>query len=168
MSELVAIGYPDVRTARTARDRILQLQRAELVTVRDAAIVEARTDGRVTLHQMRSTTGLGAVGGALWGGLIGLLFLAPLLGMAVGAAGGAVAGRFTDVGVDDGFMKDVGEFLRPGTAALFLLVEHVAVDRVADELAADGLAGHILRTSLSAEAEQQLRNTVAAARASAH
>jgi uncharacterized membrane protein len=164
MSDLVAIGYPDARTARAARERILGLHREDLIAVRDAAIVEARGDGRVGLHQVRAVTGAGAAGGGPWGGLIGLLFLAPLVGV---AAGGPAAGRFTDVGVDGAFLTDVGTLLRPGTAALFLLVGHVAVDRLVDALAADGLAGHVLATPLSVEAEQQLRNTVAAACASA-
>ena len=48
------------------------------------------------------------MGGALWGGLIGLIFFVPLFGMAIGAATGAAAGTLTDVGVDDNFMKDLG------------------------------------------------------------
>ena len=48
------------------------------------------------------------------GTLIGLLFLAPLFGMAIGAATGAVAGKMTDVGVDDTFIKALGDKRAPG------------------------------------------------------
>ncbi|GAA3511957.1 DUF1269 domain-containing protein [Actinocatenispora rupis] len=167
MSDLVAIGYRDVTTAEGAREKILDLQREGLITVRDAAIVEARPDGKIKLHQTRSTTGYGAAGGAMWGGLIGLLFFAPLLGMAVGAAGGALAGKLTDVGVDDSFMKDIGATLQPGTAALFLLVDQVTLDKVVAGLAPFHFDGKILRTSLSADAEQHLRDVAAQARADA-
>ena len=92
MSDLVAIAYRDTGTAEQARDKLLELQKEGLIAIRAAAIVEARTDGKVKLHQTRNLTGAGAAGGALWGGLIGLLFLAPFLGMALGAAGGAVGG----------------------------------------------------------------------------
>ena len=50
-------------------------------------IVEHRGDGKVKLHQP-SMAGMGAAGGALWGGLIGLIFFMPLFGMAIGAASG--------------------------------------------------------------------------------
>ena len=42
----------------------------------DAVVVEHQPDGKIKLHQAMSTTGAGAAGGALWGGLIGLIFLA--------------------------------------------------------------------------------------------
>ena len=59
--------------------------------------------------------GAGAAGGALWGGLIGLIFLMPLFGMAIGGGGrrGRRA-RSSDAGVDDKFMKELGEQLDAG------------------------------------------------------
>jgi hypothetical protein len=50
--------------------------------------------------------------------LFGLLFFIPILGLAVGAAAGALAGSMSDVGIDDKFIKQVGESITPGTAAL--------------------------------------------------
>ncbi|BCJ35680.1 membrane protein [Actinocatenispora thailandica] len=167
MSDLAAIAYRDVGTAEQARDKLFELQKQGLISIRDAAIVEAQPDGKVKLHQGRNLTGAGAAGGALWGGLIGLLFFAPFLGMALGAAGGAVAGKFTDVGVDDSFMKNVGSELRPGTAALFVLVDQVTIDKVAGELAQYQFGGKILHTSLSTEAEQHLRDVAQRAQAAA-
>ncbi|WP_426504951.1 DUF1269 domain-containing protein [Dactylosporangium sp. McL0621] len=164
MSELVAIGYPDLATANSARERIIELQRQGLITVRDAAVVEAGRDGKVKLHQSTSMAGVGAAGGALWGGLIGLLFFAPFIGMAVGAAAGGVAGKFTDTGVDDKFMKDVGSALEPGNAALFLLVDQITVDKVVAEMEPYHLGGRLLHSSLSSEAEQRLRDALEAAR----
>ncbi|WP_433046870.1 DUF1269 domain-containing protein [Dactylosporangium sp. CS-033363] len=163
MSDLVAIGYRDVATANMARDKIIELQRKGIIAVRDAAVVEAGPGGKVRLHQATSNAGAGAAGGALWGGLIGLLFLAPFLGMAVGAAAGGVAGKFTDTGVDDKFMKDIGKTLEPGSAALFLLVDQVTVDKVVAEMAPYDLGGRLLQSSLSMEAEQRLREAMSAA-----
>ncbi|WP_433206214.1 DUF1269 domain-containing protein [Dactylosporangium sp. CS-047395] len=163
MSDLVAIGYRDVATANMARDKLIELQRQGIITLRDAAVVEAGPDGKVRLHQASGNAGAGAAGGALWGGLIGLLFLAPFLGMAVGAATGAVAGKFTDTGVDDKFMKDVGKTLEPGSAALFLLVDQVTVDKVVAEMAPFDLGGRLLHSSLNMEAEQRLREAMSAA-----
>ncbi|MFG2045105.1 DUF1269 domain-containing protein [Dactylosporangium sp. NPDC048998] len=162
MSDLIAIGYRDVTTANAAREKIIELQRQGLITVRDAAVVDVGPDGKVRLHQATSATAVGAAGGALWGGLIGLLFFAPFVGMAVGAASGAVAGKLTDVGVDDKFMKDVGAALQPGSAALFLLVDQVTVDKVMAEMAKYQFGGQLLRSSLSVDAEQRLRDAIEA------
>src|SRR4051794_25778815 len=90
VSDLVAIAYPDVSTARRVATRVGEAQKAHLIELDDMTIVEKRDDGKIKLHQP-SLAGTGAAGGALWGGLIGLIFFAPLLGMAVGAAAGAAA-----------------------------------------------------------------------------
>ena len=108
MGTLVAIAYPDVATAEKVRGELVQATKEHLIQLEDAVVVEHRADGKMKLHQAGSTTGAGAAGGALWGGIIGLLFLAPLFGMAIGAAAGAAAGKMTDVGVDDNFLKTLG------------------------------------------------------------
>ena len=118
-------------------------------------VVEHEPDGKIKLHQAMSTTGAGAAGGALWGGLIGLLFLAPLLGMAVGAASGALGGKMTDVGVNDNFMKELGAKLEPGAAALIALGSTDARDKVIERVKPYG--GDVIQTSLSTEEEEQLR-----------
>jgi uncharacterized membrane protein len=119
-------------------------------------VVVTRDDsGKVKLHQGISTAGAGAAGGALWGGLIGLLFLAPLLGMAVGAASGGLAGKVSDVGVDDNFMKELGSKLEGGTAALIVLVRASTPDKVLPRIQQFG--GHVIQSSLSNEREEELR-----------
>ncbi|MFI6604108.1 DUF1269 domain-containing protein [Nonomuraea sp. NPDC050536] len=163
MSNLVVIAYPDVATATAARDRLFELQKEKLITLEDAAVVEREQDGKIKLHQVRSTTGVGAAGGALWGGLIGLIFFMPLLGMALGAAAGAAGGALTDVGVNNDFMKDLGSKLEPGSAALFLLVVSSTPDKVIPEI--DKYRGEIIKTSLSAEDEARLKHAVAVVRA---
>src|SRR4051812_50018583 len=98
MSNLVAIAYPDLGTARTVAGELGQLTKEKSIVLDDMVVIERRPDGKIKLHQSMSTTGAGAAGGALWGGLIGLIFLAPLLGMAVGAAARGAAGARTDGG----------------------------------------------------------------------
>jgi uncharacterized membrane protein len=155
MGNLVAIAYPDMATAERVRAELVQATKEHLVTLEDAVIVEHKHDGKIKLHQAMSTTGAGAAGGALWGGLIGLLFLAPVIGMAIGAATGAAAGKAADVGVDDKFMKQLGETLQPGGAALIALGRSGTPDRVLERLQPFG--GEVIQTSLSDEAEEHLR-----------
>jgi uncharacterized membrane protein len=153
VSNLVAIAYKDLEQAQEVMGTLQTLVKDHSLTLADAVIVEHRTDGKVKLHQP-STAGAGAAGGALWGGLIGLIFLMPFFGAAVGAASGAAAGALTDVGVDDKFMKDLGDKMEPGTAAVFLLVADATPDKVLPAIQPYG--GHVLHTSLSNEQEQAL------------
>jgi uncharacterized membrane protein len=64
-----------------------------------------------------------ASGGAFWGLLIGMLFFVPLLGAAIGAASGALGGAMSDIGIDDNFIREVGNTVQPGEVALFLLMQ---------------------------------------------
>ena len=155
MSHLVAIAYDDLETAKQVVANIGQAQAAHEIELDDLVIVERRGDGKVKLHQP-SLAGAGAAGGALWGGLIGLIFLMPLFGMAIGAASGALA----DAGVDDTFMKQLGDELTPGSAAVIALVRHVTMDKV---LAGIQIPGRVIQTSLDDEAEERLTEALAAA-----
>jgi uncharacterized membrane protein len=155
VSTLVAIAYPDAETAEKVRAELLQATKEQILQLEDAVVVEHRADGKIKLHQALSTTGAGAAGGALWGGLIGLLFLAPVVGMAIGAASGAVAGKMTDTGVNDSFLKELGAKMPPGGAALIALGRAGAPAKVIERLRPYG--GELIQTSLDDEAEEQLR-----------
>ena len=160
MSTLVAIAYPDAATAEKVRAEMVQATKEKILDLQDAVVVEHRPDGKIKLHQAVSTTGAGAAGGALWGGLIGLLFLAPLFGMAVGAATGAVAGKVTDVGVNDDFMRQLGDKLEPGSAALIALGSSQAPEKLLERLRPYG--GDVLQSSLDTEQEERLRSSLGA------
>ncbi|MFD5126347.1 DUF1269 domain-containing protein [Streptomyces sp. NPDC058385] len=165
MSNLFVVAYNDLATANQVRQKMLDLSKQHLVELEDIVVVERREDGKIKLHQAVSHTATGAAGGALWGGVIGLLFLAPLLGAAVGAAAGAAGGAATDTGINDDFMKDLSQNLQPGAAALFVLVRQASPDKVIPEIAAFG--GQLVQTSLSNEEEEHLRAALEAARGDA-
>jgi uncharacterized membrane protein len=160
MSNLVAIAYPDEATAKEVAQTLGQLQKERLIALDDMVVAVRQPDGKVKLRQSFSPAGAGAAGGALWGGLIGLIFLAPLLGMAVGAAAGAAGGAMADYGVDDKFMKSLGDKLEPGGAALFVLAHQATADKVLPRISEYG--GEVLHTSLSTDAEEVLKETLAA------
>ena len=156
MSDLVAIAYPDLTTARQVTSNLGEAQKAHLIELDDLTIVEHRDGGKIKLHQP-SLAGVGAAGGAMWGGLIGLIFLAPLFGMALGAATGAAAGAMSDAGVDDKFMKELGTKLQPGGAAVIALVRSANMEKVLSEVK---VPGEVIQTSLSGDAEQALRDAL--------
>jgi uncharacterized membrane protein len=86
-----------------------------------------------------------------------MLFLNPLLGMAVGAGAGALSGKLTDIGIDDKFMKELGDNLPKGGSALFTLVKRSTPDKVIERLEPFRGKGKVMRTSLSKESEDELR-----------
>ncbi|TYB49761.1 DUF1269 domain-containing protein [Actinomadura chibensis] len=162
MSDLIAVAYDDLPAAERARDKLVQLQKEHVIELADLVIVEHREGGKIKLHQARNLVAGGALGGAAWGGLIGLIFFMPLLGMAIGGAAGAAMGASSDLGIDDDFMRNLGDHLPPGGAAVFVLADKRNPDKVIPEMAP--LGGHIIQTSLSDEEEQHLREAVKTAR----
>lgn len=158
MSDLIAIAYDDEFKAEEVRLTLAKLQREHLIEMEDAAVIVKNADGKVKLKQAVDLTSAGAVSGGFWGLLIGTLFLNPLLGTAVGAAAGAVSGALSDIGVDDGFMKSLGQSLPAGSSALFVLVRKATPDKVLEEIAPYG--GTVLRTSLSKDQENQLQEVL--------
>jgi uncharacterized membrane protein len=158
MSTLVAIAYPDGATAENVRGELVAMAKEHLVTLEDAVVIEHGADGKIKLRQAMSLTGAGALGGAAWGGLIGLLFLAPLFGMAIGAATGAVAGKVSDTGVNDDFMKQLGAKLPAGGAALVFLGRAGAPEKVLERISKYG--GEVIQSSLDTEQEERLRSAL--------
>ena len=159
MSDLVFIAFPNEQKAEEVRERILALQKEYLIELGDAVIAVKDEKGRVKLNQMINTTAAGALSGAIWGTLIGMIFLAPLVGTALGAASGAIGGSFTDIGIDDTFMKEAAQALAPGNAGLFLLIRKMTTDKVLADL--EGVGGTVMRTSFDHEQEQKLRDALA-------
>jgi uncharacterized membrane protein len=162
MSTLVVVGYDDLFKAEEVRLKLWKMQKDYLIDMADAVIAVKDQSGKVKLHQAVNLTAAGAVSGGFWGTLIGLIFLNPLLGMAVGATAGAVSGALTDVGVDDKFMKDLAATLTPGSSALFVLVRKSTPDKVLEELA--GTGGRVLKSSLSHDDEAKLQAALSAAK----
>ncbi|HEU0179696.1 MAG TPA: DUF1269 domain-containing protein [Blastocatellia bacterium] len=141
--------------------RILQrLQQQQLIKMVDAAVVTWPQDSKgPKTRQLVSTARAGALGGAFWGLLIGLILFVPLLGLAVGAATGAVTGALKDFGIDDNFIKQIRDKVKPGTSALFLMTAHAVVDRVVAEL--KSLNPELITSNLSDEQESRLRELFA-------
>ena len=155
MSELIVFAFKNDTGAAEMSNELMALQKQQLITLSDAATVVRKPDGKVKVKQATNLVGAGALGGAFWGMLIGLLFFMPWLGLAIGAVTGAIAGKVTDIGIDDGFIKEVGATIEPGQSALFLLVKKWTEDKVLPELVKYDAT--ILRTNLSSEDEAKLK-----------
>jgi hypothetical protein len=95
----------------------------------------------------------------MWGMLVGLLFMNPLAGMALGAiagaGAGALSGSLADYGIRDDFIKKLAGTIPEGSSALFVLFRNVTEDKVLPEI--EPYKPRVLKTSLSNEAEAKLR-----------
>jgi len=156
MATLTVLKFPTADGADTMLGTIQSLQKQQLITIHDAAIVTwPAGKKKPKTRQLQSLTGSGAAFGALWGMLFGLLFFVPILGLAVGAGMGALAGSFADVGIDDNFIKQVRSQVTVGTSALFLMTSGAVQERLSEAL--QGQQFEIIATNLSKEQEERLR-----------
>ena len=160
MADLVVIGYEDEATAKRAYAKVQDLQK-DMVIDGTAATLTRRPDGKISVETPTGAVGAGAAGGALWGGLIGLLFLVPVGGIILGGILGAMMGKVADMGIDEDFRRRVQDVLQPGTSAVVLLFSKVTPDKALEAMAPFG--GQVLRTSLTREAEEEITKALAGA-----
>src|SRR5262249_59737749 len=106
MSDLVAIVYPSEAKAEEVRQKILKLQKEYLIAISDA-VIAVKTGETVKLNQLVNTTMAGAAGGSFWGLLFGIVFLNPLICVAVGGGAGAFGRALTPFGLQDPIMNDL-------------------------------------------------------------
>lgn len=161
MATLTVLKFDTAEGAEQGLNLIQELTKQQLITLHDAAIVTWPTGKKKPkTRQLHNMAGIGALDGAFWGMLFGLIFFIPLFGLAVGAAVGALTGSFTDIGIDDKFIKSVRENVTEGTSALFLMTSGAVMDKVTE--AAKGLKFELIASNLSQEEEDKLRAAFAA------
>src|SRR5690349_5786630 len=123
-STVIGILFDNATEAARLKTEIQKLQTDGLLKVEEAAVVLRDADGKVSYDTTSPVpgTGTGAAFGALWGLLLGSIFLMPIAGAAMGAAAGAIGGHFGKVEVDQTFKQRLNDGLRPNTSALLLRV----------------------------------------------
>jgi len=141
MGQLIVFAFPTKDGAYAMREALDELRGQQLLVLDDAAVVARTDDGKVRIKQATDLVGMGALGGAVWGALVGMVFLSPWLGMAVGTVAGAL----------DDFIHQVGETVGPDQSALFLLIDHWDEPAVLERATAFGAT--VLRTALPTDDE---------------
>ena len=157
-SSLIVLAFDTMDEAEQVHEALVKGKKEGLVTIEDAAVVVKDAEGKVHVKNQvsRTTWAATGVGGAL-GLLIGTIFF-PIGGLVLGLAGGAVVGRLMDLGVDGKFVKDVGEQIKPGTSALFVLVK--GENPAAEVAILRPYKGRVLQTTLDSDAEQAIRDAL--------
>jgi uncharacterized membrane protein len=157
MATLVAVGYPDQTTAEEARHTVQQLEVELIIQADQVAAISRDLDGKyhVTTTHGGASTGGGAAWGGFWGLLFGLLFFVPFAGLALGAGMGALSGHLGEKGIDKAFQQQVRDHLKPGTSALFMVIEQATPDKAIAALEQYG--GTVIKSSLSDEDTAKLQ-----------
>ncbi|MFD1643926.1 DUF1269 domain-containing protein [Halohasta litorea] len=131
MKKLIVLAFDNENDALEVRDKLFELQKQGLIQMEDAAVVVRNEQGKTDVKQAQSLVGAGALGG-----------------------------KFADIGIDDDFIKEVGEEIDPGESALFMLATDAQTERVIEEL--EPYDPRLLETNLSTEDEEKLREEFAA------
>ena len=155
MPDLIAIGYDDTTTAVQAMEEAERLA-ADLIIQPDALAAIVRNDeGKYRTITNQHVVGGGATWGMFWGLLFGILFFVPVFGMVLGAAFGALGGKLAKGTIDKQFQEQVRDQVKPGTSALFMILEQMTADKALAALSQYG--GTVIKTSLSAEQEAEIQ-----------
>lgn len=123
-SVFIYIGtYPDEAAARDDYQIVKDLHSEGAVGTYDAAVVTKDYDGKVHVNKDEMATRHGAWGGAAVGAVLGILFPPSIIGTAaVGAAVGGVGGHLWR-GMSRADVKEFGEVIDAGAAALVVVGE---------------------------------------------
>ena len=156
MATLTVFKFDSPDGAEQMLNKIKTMQKMQLITLQDAAIV-TWPEGRKApkTQQLVNLAGVGAMQGAFWGMLFGMIFIVPFFGLAVGAAMGALSGKMADYGINDDFIKQTREQVTEGTSALFMMTGDAVQDKVLEEL--KGFEFELIASNMTKEQEDQLR-----------
>jgi uncharacterized membrane protein len=158
VADLLAIGYPDETTAAEAAKEAQRLAQELVIEPEAIAVLVRDKEGKFHITTTHHEVAVGTVSGMFWGLLFGILFFIPVLGMAVGAALGALFGLAAKLDISEDFQRQVRDMLKPGTSALFLVVDKMTTDKAIAALGRFG--GTVLKTSLPEDVERQIQEAL--------
>ncbi len=125
MSDLVIAVFDNELKAEEVRLELRKKEAEHLPDLEDAVVLVRTREGKVKFHHMSHFTVGGVLSGGVLGSLLGVLLMNPVfavLGLAAGMVVGGISGAMSHVGIDEDFMKDLADHLKPGTSALCILV----------------------------------------------
>jgi uncharacterized membrane protein len=162
MSNLFVVAFNSENGADKLLTALADWQRQKLIKIDDAATVVRKADGKVKMKHADNLVGKGAKKGAVLGGFIGIVFLNPVAGAAIGSAIGGMVGRRkgkkqAQAGIDEKFIKEVTDNVKPGGSAVFAYTQQAVVERILPQL--KQFNGYLMQSSLTPEDEEMLRES---------
>ena len=155
MSELIVVGFDNEFRADEVLLELTRRQNGYRINHEDAAVVVRKGDGQLLIKHPHPLTAAMSAHGSFWGLLVGALLLNPLAGVLIGGTVGAVVGSLRHLGIEDSFIKSLGEKAQPGTSILFIMEHEATPGEILQEL--ENFNGKLLRTSFGYASEEQLR-----------
>jgi uncharacterized membrane protein len=157
LGRLFVLVFDNMLTAFSLREALWHMEDESIIDVGDAVVVTRNAQGKVRLHQSLPLAAAGSAFGSIGGMVLGMMVLNPLFGSVAGAVAGATAGALADVGINDEFMNELGETLKPDTSALFVAVRKTNPELVLERLQPFAGSCKILQCEMPAENEVLLR-----------
>jgi uncharacterized membrane protein len=155
MPHLVVITFDNAEEAGKVRETLRSAQQADYLSLDDSAVVVKDEEGKIHIkNEMDRGVKIGAVGGGALGLLLAGIFF-PIGGIVVGALVGGLLGKAADLGIEQKFVKQVGDELEPDTSAIFFIVREANPDVAVATLRP--YKGKVYHTSFPPEAEKELR-----------
>jgi uncharacterized membrane protein len=158
---LYAAIYDEIADAEADYEAVFDLHAAGAIGTFDSAVIRKDADGKVHVTKTEKPTQHGAWTGAGVGALVGLLFPPALIGSAiVGAGAGGLIGHLSG-GIPRDDLKELGEELEQGSAAVIVLGE----SKIDEQLAkATQRANKLIEKQIDADADELEREIDAAAK----
>jgi uncharacterized membrane protein len=158
---LYAAIYDSIDDAEADYEAVFDLHAAGAIGTFDSAVIRKEADGKVRVTKTEKPTQHGAWTGAAVGALVGLVFPPAIIGSAiVGAGAGGLAGHLSK-GVSRGDLKELGDELQSGTAAVIVLGESKIEEQLAKAMTR---ANKLIEKQVDADADELEREIDAAAR----
>jgi len=154
--ELMVAVFDSENAGLEVLEDLKKRKHLNIYDLEDAAVVVKDKNGKIHLKQTKEITPLkGAIGGSLVGLFTGIVtIINPLAVAIVGGTTGVLWGLFNDIGIDDDFMKKVGEEITPGSSAVFFLASKEFHDILEKEM--ESFNGKIFRTDIPDKAHEEL------------
>ena len=152
---LYAALYDNIADAEADYEAVFDLHAAGAIGTFDSAVIGKEDDGKVRVTKTEKPTQHGGWTGAGVGALVGIIFPPAIVASAVvGAGAGALTGHLTG-GISRGDLKELGEELEAGTAAVIVLGE----SKIEEQLEkATTRANKLIEKQIDADADEFKRD----------
>jgi uncharacterized membrane protein len=158
---IYAALYDDIADAEADYEAVFDLHALGAIGTFDSAVIRKDDDGKVHVTKTEKPTQHGAWTGAGVGAVVGILFPPALIGSAVvGATAGGLIGHLRG-GVSRGDLKDLGDELEVGKAAVLVIGESKLEEQLEKAMAN---ADKVISQEIDADADELEREIDAAAK----
>jgi uncharacterized membrane protein len=161
-AHLWAVAYEDLDQAERARREVARLAGAgRYLLLLDVAILTRALNGSYLLNREPFPVTSNILAGGTLGFLAGLALAAPMTGAAIGALIGSAASTVANaVGIEDEFIRDIEQLLKPGASAVLVLDDQGDLEVILHAIR--GLGGTVLKTNVDIERAKLIQATLSA------